>query len=223
MVAANGTYAFSGLSDGSYSVAANQFGYTFTPPNTQLTVNGSSFTGVNFTGTPIRYSISGTVSGSAATVTLSGASSATTTVAANGTYTFSGFANGNYTVTASQAVYTFAPASTPVAVSSADVSNVNFTATLITYSISGTVSGSAATVTITGASTATTTIAANGTYTFSGLANGSYTVTVAYTVTATQAGYTFAPTSTPVAVSSAKVSNVNFTGMLITPTASRAQ
>src|SRR5581483_3380370 len=101
------------------------------------------------------YSISGKVSGSAATVALSGTSSATTTVAAGGTYTFSGLKNGSYTVTPTQSGYTFSPASASVTVNGANVSGVNFTGSVITagtYSISGKVTGSAATVALSGTS-----------------------------------------------------------------------
>ena len=81
-----------------------------------------------------------------------------------------------------------------------------------TYSISGTVSGavtSGVTVNLTGASTASTTTGTGGTYTLSGLANGSYTVTPSLT------GYTFAPTSTAVTVSSANQTGINFTSTAV--------
>ena len=81
-----------------------------------------------------------------------------------------------------------------------------------TYSISGTVSGAVAsgvTVTLSGAGTGTTTTAANGTYTFSGLAPGNYTVTPS------ASGYTFSPTSTAVAISTANVTGTNFTSSAV--------
>jgi uncharacterized protein YjbI with pentapeptide repeats len=118
--------------EASYAVTATQTGYTFSPASTPVAVSGANLTGVNFTGTLITYSISGTVSGSAATMTLLGASSATTKVAAGKTYMFSGLANGSYTVKATQVGYNFAPSSAPVTVSGANVTGVNFTGTLIT-------------------------------------------------------------------------------------------
>ena len=82
--------------------------------------------------------------------------------------------------------------------------------TITTYTISGTISptaaGNGATVKLTGSATATVTANASGAYTFSGLAAGSYTVTP------TQTGYVFNPVSTAVTVTNANVSNVNFTG-----------
>jgi len=80
------------------------------------------------------YSISGTVtlSGSgleSVTMTLSGDISAiTTTTDSSGNYTFSGLSNGTYTVTPSKTNYTFTPSSTPVIISEADVTGVNFVA-----------------------------------------------------------------------------------------------
>ncbi len=77
-----------------------------------------------------------------------------------------------------------------------------------TYSISGTVSGATAsgvTMSLTGAASATTTTDASGNYTFGGLANGSYTVTPS------QSGYTFSPTSLAVTISGANQTGKNFT------------
>lgn len=77
-----------------------------------------------------------------------------------------------------------------------------------TYLITGTVSGDVAanvTVTLSGAATASTTTAANGTYSFSGLANGSYTVTPS------NPGYSFTPSSRSVNISGANSANNNFT------------
>ena len=162
------------------------------------------------------YNISGTVSGAAATVTLSGASSATTTVAAGGTYTFAGLKNGSYTVAPTQSGFSFSPASTAVTVNGQSVSNINFTGTVAasrgTYSISGKVTGSAATVTLSGVSSAKTTVAAGGTYTFSGLANGSYVLNASAT------GFSFAPTSALETVNNANITGVNFTATALPPT-----
>jgi len=216
--ATGGTYSFSGLANGSYTVTPTLSGYTFSPSSTAVTVSGANQTGINFTATAAAtYSISGTVSGAIAagvTMTLSGASSATTTTATGGTYTFSGLANGTYTVTPSLSGYTFSPTSTSVTIASANQTGKNFTSTAsTTYSISGTVSGAIAagvTMTLSGASSATTTTATGGTYTFSGLANGTYTVTPSLT------GYTFSPTSTSVTIASANQTGKNFTSTIVT-------
>ena len=102
-----------------------------------------------------RHTISGSITsgtnGAGATVTLSGAASATTTADANGNYSFAGLANGSYTVTPSKAGFTFSPASTAVTINGAN-QTANFTASAVSYSISGTITnGAGATVTLTGA------------------------------------------------------------------------
>jgi hypothetical protein len=75
------------------------------------------------------YSLSGNVSGSSATLTLSGAASAVTTTDAGGNYGFTGLQNGTYTVTPSQPGYTFTPSTATASLSNANKTGVNFTAT----------------------------------------------------------------------------------------------
>ena len=77
------------------------------------------------------YSISGTVTGSAATLTLSGALSQSTTTDAVGNYKFSGLPNGSYVVTPGQPNYTFSPSTASVSINSASVAGVNFSATVV--------------------------------------------------------------------------------------------
>ncbi len=75
------------------------------------------------------------------------------------------------------------------------------------FSISGTVSGavsSGVTITLSGTSSGTATTNASGNYTFTGLANGSYTVSPS------QPGYTFTPTSEAVAINGANITSINF-------------
>jgi len=166
--------------------------------------------------TPQTYSISGTVSpiagGSGATVTLSGATTATHTADSSGNYTFTGLSNGTYAVTPSHTGYTFSPSTQAATVNGANVSRINFTATVpsgSTYSISGTVSptagGNGATVMLSGAAGATTVTNTLGNYTFMGLANGTYMVT------STNTGYTFSPANQTVTVNGTNLANVNFT------------
>src|SRR3984893_11807903 len=81
----NGNYTFTGLANGSYTVTPSKTGSTFNPTSQAVTINGASVTSINFTDTAVQtFSISGVISpaasGSAATVTLSGAASATATV-----------------------------------------------------------------------------------------------------------------------------------------------
>ena len=108
-------------------------------------------------------------------------------------------------VTVQFALYTcttFNPGSQSVTISGSNVIGVNFTATTppsATYSLSGTISPNA------GGSGATVTTNTGGSYTFTGLANGTYTVTPS------NAGYTFSPGSQNVTISGSNVIGVNFT------------
>jgi hypothetical protein len=206
----SGNFTFTGLPNGGYNVTPTKAGYTFTPASASSTVNGANVTGANFTATVVTYSISGNVSatGSGATVTLGGATSATTTADSSGNFTFTGLSNGSYTVTPAKTGYTFSPTSSPVTVNSGNVAGINFTASLVTYTISGNVSsiGANATVTLTGAASANTTADTSGNYSFTGLPNGSYTVTP------TKSGVNFNPTSAPATVNGANVTGLNFGG-----------
>src|SRR6267154_1319878 len=163
---------------------------------------------------PQTYSISGTIGpvagGSGATVTLSGAANATSTADSSGNFTFSGLANGTYTVTPTHAGYTFNPSSLNVTVNGANINTgMNFTATALTFNLSGTISpaatGSGAKVALSGAATTTTTADSGGNYTFPGLANGTYAVTPSRT------GYAFNPSTQTATVTGGNVTGVNFT------------
>jgi len=223
---ANGNYSFTGLANGSYTVTPSKTGYSFTPANQSVTVNGANQTGVNFSArSTASWSISGTISpnsgGAGATVALSGASSAATAADANGNYSFTGLANGSYKVTPSKTGYTFTPANQSVTVNGANQSGINFTAqsTTLIYSISGAISpagsGSGAVVTLSGAASATTTADANGNYSLTQLANG------AYTITPSKSGFTFSPQNQSVTVNNGNQIGVNFTAAASTGSLAR--
>jgi hypothetical protein len=133
---ASGNYAFSGLANGSYTVTPSQTGFTFTPANKAVTVNGANQAGVNFAAVANAWTISGTISpaanGSGATVALSGAATASTVADANGNYSFSQLSNGSYTVTPAKTGFIFSPSSQPVTVNGANVPTENFTAQVVT-------------------------------------------------------------------------------------------
>lgn len=80
---------------------------------------------------PATYSISGRVSGSSATLSLSGPSTGTATTNASGDYTFTGLSNGLYVVSPSRTGYSFSPSSTSATIASASVSGINFTGTAL--------------------------------------------------------------------------------------------
>jgi len=48
----SGNYSFTGLANGSYTVTPSKSGYTFSPANAAVTINGSNLTGMNFTAKP---------------------------------------------------------------------------------------------------------------------------------------------------------------------------
>ena len=203
----SGRYTFLNLLNGSYTVTPSQTGMVFIPASRNVTVSGADSTGIDFAPAP-RYSISGAITaGAGATVTLSGAASATQTADSSGAYNFSNLLSGSYTVTPSGTGLAFTPTNRPVTVTNANVGSVNFVAnTVATYSISGTITGGAgATVTLSGAASASTTANGSGGYIFSGLVSGSYTVTP------NLAGSTFSPVSSPVTISAANISGINFT------------
>ena len=133
----NGTYSFSGLANGSYTLTPSKTGYAFSPPSIAVTVSGANVTGQGFTATAASgtHSISGTVSGATVagvTVSLTGAATASATTDGTGTYSFSGLASGNYTLTPSKTGYTFSPPSIAATVSGANVAGQSFTATAVT-------------------------------------------------------------------------------------------
>jgi len=166
------------------------------------------------------YSISGTVSGGAATnatITLTGAGTGSTTTGANGTYRFMALPNGSYNVVPSLGGTAFTPVSTAVTISGADVTAASFTAMAnpaATFSISGTVSGPVdqnvlITLTSGSATIGTAVTDASGSSSFSGLVAGNYTVTPSLT------GYTFTPSSSAVTLSSSVTAGqFNFTEAL---------
>ncbi len=80
---------------------------------------------------PVTYSISGRVTGSSATLTLSGPSTATTSTDGSGNYAFSGLGAGLYVVAPSRSGYSFSPSTAAVTVQASSVTGVNFTGTAI--------------------------------------------------------------------------------------------
>jgi hypothetical protein len=206
---ADGSYNFIGLTNDSYTVTPTLAGYTFTPASRSVAVNGANVTVPAFTAAYIGFTISGNAGVSGATVTLSGGANRTTTSSTDGSYSFTGLDNGSYTVTPSFAGYNFTPAFRNVPVAGANVTAINFTATIITYAISGNVGINNANVSLSGTANRTTSSAADGSYSFTGLANGSYTVTPSLPA------YAFTPISRSVTVAGANVTLPAFTSVYV--------
>jgi hypothetical protein len=169
-----------------------------------LTTGIDVYSGVDFGLTPIQgFGIAGKVlkNGSAlagVTMTLTGASGGTRTTDASGAYSFDALpAGGSYTVTPSFANHTFSPASAPFN-NLQSSQTADFTATLITFNISGQVTKSGSglagvTITLTGGPGGTRTTDTSGNYAFTGLPSGGN-----YTLTPSLTNYTFSPSSLPI-------------------------
>lgn len=153
----SGSYTIGGVPDGTYTATPSLVGYTFTPQNLPITVNGANVAGNDFAATAIpttvmqTYTVSGTIktyySGSSGgvgiassgtgglsgvTVTLSGGSgSYSATTDSSGSYTISGVNNGTYMANAVLVGYTFTPQNQIVTVSGADATMSEFTATAV--------------------------------------------------------------------------------------------
>jgi hypothetical protein len=173
------------------------------------TSSGSST--VTKTSTSSTFSISGVVSGiSDVPVMLSGASSNTSTTDSGGNFGFAKLAPGNYTISASKTGYVLSPVSLAETVTTASLTDANFTATAstaATYTISGTVNGSVAAgviITLNGTNVGSAITDLSGNYTFAGLVSGTYTVS------ASLGGYSF---TAPLIVSLGSVDSAsnNFT------------
>lgn len=178
-----------GIEDTTAGVAGN-YSATFTSTATTVWAAGI----LAFT-PPAVFSISGNAGAGGVSVTYSGSSGGSVLADSTGNYGIPGLLPGNYTVTPQSPFYLFNPLSQNVTITSADVTGINFTASSIqaSQSGSGTVTVlstplSGVTVTWTGPTSgqAVTDNAGNWT-TGSTLFNGLYDIIPAL------AGYTFAP------------------------------
>mgnify|MGYP001444608406 CR=1 FL=1 len=209
----DGSFAFTGVVNGSYTLEPALSGYTFTPSSREVTVTDSDVTGQDFTATPAGHSISGTItrggSGfSGVTVRLRGGASLNATTGSTGAFSFAGLADGAYTITPVKNGYVFSPARRSTNVKGADVTGQDFTGSPATYAVSGTVTCcgsplSGVTVKLTGDSTGSAATGSDGAFSFT-VPNGSYTLTPA------KKGYTFSPLSLAVKVSGSALSGRNF-------------
>ncbi len=136
------------------------------------------------------------------------------TIYEDGYYSYGGLATGTYEVSVSSDGYTFEANGGInnnlflVDIPQADPKAYDFTASLATYEISGTISGdvrSGVTITLSGDSSANTSTAADGTYNFTGLDPGNYTITPS------MSGYTFNPVNESVELVYSDVTSVDFT------------
>jgi len=185
-------------------------GYTFSPTNKTYSNVTANQTAQNYTPTATTFTISGTV-GTLDGVTMDGLPGSPVT-SGGGNYT----ATVNYgwtgTATPSKAGYTFSPINKTYATVTANQTAQNYTPTLLTYTISGTV-GTQDGVTMGGLP---------GSPVTSG--GGAYTATVNYgwtgTATPSLAGYTFSPTNLTYSNVTANQTAQNYTPTRLTYTIS---
>ncbi|MGI5817193.1 MAG: carboxypeptidase regulatory-like domain-containing protein [Armatimonadota bacterium] len=211
----NGAYRVRNLSAGTYTVTPALAEHDFEPASREVTI-GPDASDINFTGELRTYSIAGRITRDGAGVAGVTVSDGTRTAVtdAEGRYTIAEVPSGSYTVTPSRDAdgdgrqdFTYTPASRSVTVDGAAVGGVNFTATLVTYSISGTITDSrgravSGVVVSAGAASAITNEA--GQYTISGVSPSTVAVTPA------KAGMAFDPEMIEVTVPPDSTGN-NFT------------
>ncbi|MFA5322285.1 MAG: carboxypeptidase-like regulatory domain-containing protein [Smithella sp.] len=134
-----GTFSFSGATDGTYTLIPSLSGYTFDPVSTVVIIDGANVTDINFVATATggwdTYSISGTVTGevqSDVKLTLSSTGqSGIVMTDSDGIYTFANLVDGlTYTVTPSRSGYIFTPASANVTLSGGNVTDTSFVSSL---------------------------------------------------------------------------------------------
>lgn len=189
----SGSYTFSSVPAGSYTLTASHSGYTSQTGSVTVTAGAGST--LNFQLTPVSTTGSGAMSGqvtnistggviSGATVSFSGGSATTDSA---GHYTFTNVAAGTYNVSASHSGYFLLTKSATI--TSGSTSTLNFAlatggkvAGTVTNSSGAAISG--ATVNMTGGSittTVNTTTSSTGTYNSNWIPVGTYTVTVSAT------------------------------------------
>ena len=117
-----GTWSFSGLVDGTYTVTPSKSGYTFSPEDAEVVISGADDATSDFVGTAV-WTVSGDIVDGVdagiegVLVTLSGDADDTDTTDVNGHYEFTGLVDGSYTVTPTLANYAFVDASEAVVIS----------------------------------------------------------------------------------------------------------
>ena len=214
--AGTGNYSFSVLSGWTGTITPSKLGYIFSPTSINVTTPVTAdLPNQDFTATLVTYTVSGTLGITGATVAFSGTTSGSATVVGS-SYSFTAPTGWTGTITPSLTGYTFSPVSinvtTPV---TANLPNQNFTATLNTYTVSGTLGTTGATVAFNGTTSGSATVVGS-----------SYSFTAPHgwtgTITPSKTGYTFSPALITISAPgvTATLPNQNFTATLNTYTVS---
>ena len=185
----SGAYAIMVSYNWTGTVTPSLTGYTFSPTNLGYANVLANQLSQNYTALPITYTISGNAGIAGATLSWMDGTAKTAIADGTGAYTFIVSYNWTGTVTPSLIGYTFSPINLGYTNVIADQLSQNYTATPITYTISGN-AGNAG-VTLSWMDGIAKTATSDGT--------GAYTVIVSYnwsgTVTPSLTGYTFSPTN----------------------------
>src|SRR5258708_7013046 len=194
----SGTYAFTGLPNGAYTVAPSRAGYTFTPSSKSATVNGADITGVNFTDNAA--AVVPTITTQPTNQTVTAGQTATFTVVAGGTapLSYQWQKNGGTVAGATSRSYT-----TPLNTTSDSGS----TFAVVVTNAAGAVTSTAATLTVNPAPAAPTITTQPTNQTVTAGQTATFTAVVAGTTPIT---YTW--TKKPVTITGAAASNYSKTG-----------
>jgi hypothetical protein len=184
----SGDYLFTVSYNWSGTVTPSKAGYTFSTARSYTNVLANQ-TAQNYTATPVTYAISGNAGVAGATLSYTDGAAKTATADVSGSYSFIVSYNWSGTVTPSMTGYAFTPASKIYANIVANQTAQNYTATLVTYTISGNAGIAGATLSYTDGAVKTATADGSGNYSFTVSYNWSGTVTPSMT------GYTFTPES----------------------------
>jgi hypothetical protein len=217
----DGNYIFDKLpTSGSYVVTASRNHYTFDSPS-QTIITPAADQRVDFSATLNNYQISGRVLNATGqplpNVNVSLSPNNTTLTNAAGEYSFVVPALSDYVVSVQRANYSFQPPTASISALSGN-QTVNFTGTLVNYTISGqvlrgTTPFSGVAVTLSGTQNKSTVTDASGNYSFTAQAEGDYVITPQ------RANYSFQPSSVSIS-SLSENQTANFTGTLVNYTIS---
>lgn len=131
--ASDGTYSFSGLAAGTYTVTPSLSGNSFNPSSTGIKISDTDVTFIDFTSSTggLNFTVAGVVSGAVESgvgveLSVGGTVTGTTYTASNGTYSLI-FTNGdNIVITPVLTGYTFTPANLAYNDVIANVTGANF-------------------------------------------------------------------------------------------------
>lgn len=218
----NGDYTLTDVPFGTtdITITPELTGHEFSPPT--RTIDGpvtDNISDQDFIASLLTFTISGTITKDGtglenAAVTASGDYNQSVTTNSNGEFTFTDVKYGttNITITPALEGHDFSPPSITVAEPvTDDITGVDFTATLKTYSISGTVSGDTqgdVTITISGDYSATAQTPSNGNFNITGIPHGS-----SISITPAKEGFSFHPESRSISNVTSDQTGQNFTAI----------